>query len=306
MSRAVTFERHGPAEVLEVVEVERPVPGPGQLLVRVQAAGINLGEAKVREGLFHARWPTSFPSGQGSDLAGIVEAIGEGVERVAVGDEVIGFTSNRASHATLALVEQHDIVPRPANVPWDQAGALFVAGTAAYAAVRAVALHAGDTVAISAAAGGVGTIAVQLARLAGARVIGLASEPHHEWLADHGAIPVSYQDNVAERIRQAAGGPIDAFLDGYGHGYVELALELGVRPERINTIADFPAVEKHGVKFEGNAAAANAGVLAELVRLIEQGQLEIPIANTYPLSDVRAAFRELEGGHLLGKIVLKP
>jgi NADPH:quinone reductase-like Zn-dependent oxidoreductase len=304
MSSAVRFERYGPADVLKVVEVERPVPGPGQVLVRVKAAGINLGEAKIREGLFHERWPTTFPSGQGSDLAGIVEELGEGVKHVAVGDEVISFTDNRASHAALALVEQDYLVPRPANVPWEQAGALFIAGTAAYAAVRAVALREGDTVVISAAAGGVGTIAVQLARRKGARVIGLASEPHHQWLADHGAIPVSYGEGVAERIRQA--GPIDAFIDGYGHGYVELALELGVRPERINTTVDFPAVEKHGVKFEGNAAAANADVLAELARLIDEGQLEIPIANSYPLSDVQAAYRELESGHLLGKIVLKP
>ena len=306
MSTAVRFDRYGPADVLKVVEVERPVPGPGQVLVRVKAAGINLGEAKVREGLFHERWPTTFPSGQGSDLAGIVEEVGEGVKHVAVGDEVISFTENRASHAELALVEQDDIVPRPANVPWEQAGALFIAGTAAYAAVRAVALREGDTVVISAAAGGVGTIAVQLARLKAVRVIGLASEPHHQWLADHDAIPVSYDEGVAERIRQAAAGPIDAFIDGYGQGYVELALELGVRPERINTIVDFPAVEKHGVKFEGHAVAANADVLAELARLFDEGQLEIPIANTYPLSDVQAAYRELESGHLLGKIVLKP
>jgi NADPH:quinone reductase-like Zn-dependent oxidoreductase len=306
MSTAIRFDRYGPADVLKVVEEERPVPGPGQVLVRVKAAGINLGEAKIREGLFHERWPTTFPSGQGSDLAGIVEELGEGVKNVAVGDEVISFTENRASHAALARVEQDDLVPRPANVPWEQAGALFVAGTTAYAAVRAVALREGDTVVISAAAGGVGTIAVQLARLKAARVIGLASEPHHQWLAAHGAIPVSYDEGVAERIRQVAAGPIDAFIDGYGHGYVELALELGVRPERINTIVDFPAVEKHGVKFEGNAAAANADVLAEIARLIDEGQLEIPIANAYPLSDVQAAYRELESGHLLGKIVLKP
>ena len=304
MPGAVRFDRYGSADVLTVVEVERPVPGPGQVLVRVKAAGINLGESKIREGLFHERWPTTFPSGQGSDLAGIVEQLGERVEHFAVGDEVIGFTEDRASHADLVLVEQDHLVPRPANVPWEQAGALFIAGTTAYAAVRAVALGEGDTVVISAAAGGVGTIAAQLARLKDARVIGLASEPHHKWLADHGAIPVSYGEGVADRICKA--GPIDAFVDCYGHGYVQLALELGVRPERINTIADFPAVEKYGVKFEGNAAAANADVLAELARLIDEGQLEIPIANTYPLSDVQAAYRELESGHLLGKLVLKP
>ena len=306
MANAVRFDRYGPVDVLKVVEVERPVPGPGQVLVRVKAAGINLGEAKIREGLFRDRWPTTFPSGQGSDLAGVVEELGEGVERVAVGDEVIGFTDERASHAALVLIEQGHLVPRPANVGWEQAGALFVAGTTAYAAVRAVAPRDGDTVVIAAAAGGVGTIAVQLARLKRARVIGLASEPHHQWLADHGAIPVSYGEDVAARIRQTAAGAIDAFIDGYGDGYVELALQLGVRPQRINTIVDFPAVEKHGVKFEGHATAANAEVLAELAQLIDQGRLEVPIANTYSLSEVQAAYRELENGHLLGKIVLKP
>ena len=128
MANAVRFDRYGPVDVLKVVEVERPVPGPGQVLVRVKAAGINLGEAKIREGLFRDRWPTTFPSGQGSDLAGVVEELGEGAERVAARDEVIGFTDERASHAALVLIEQGHLVPRPANVGWEEAGALFVAG----------------------------------------------------------------------------------------------------------------------------------------------------------------------------------
>ncbi len=134
---------------------------------------------------------------------------------------------------------------------------LFVAGTTAYAAVRAVALNPGDTVVVSGAAGGVGTLAVQLAKLAGATVIGLASETNHEWLADHGVIGVSYGDGVADRITAAAGGPIDAFIDTHGDGYVELAIELGVAPARIDTVADFAAVAKYGVKAEGNAAGGH-------------------------------------------------
>ena len=304
MARAVRFDAYGPVDVLKVIDVERPVPGPGQALVRVKAAAINLGESKTREGLMQDVWPTTFPSGQGTDLAGVVAEVGDGVTRVAAGDEVIGFSLDRASHAQLALVEEDNLVPRPANVDWAQAGAVFVAGTSAYATVRAVALREGDTVAISAAAGGVGTIAVQLARRRGARVIGLASGPRHRWLADHGAIPVSYGDGMLERVRRL--GPIDAFIDGHGDGYVELALELGVAPERIDTIVDPAAVERHGVKFEGHAAAANADVLAELVGLMEAGELEIPVAGTYPLNEVQAAYRHLESGHLLGKIVLAP
>lgn len=304
MARAVRFDAYGPVDVLEVVDVERPVPGPRQALVRVKAAAINLGESKTREGLMQDVWPTTFPSGQGSDLAGVVAEVGDGVRRVAAGDEVIGFSLNRASHAQLALVEEDNLVPRPANVGWEQAGAVFVAGTSGYAAVRAVSPREGDTVVIAAAAGGVGTIAVQLVRRQKARVIAIASRPRHRWLADHGAIPVSYGDGVLERVREL--GPVDAFIDLHGDGYVELALQLGVAPERIDTLVEPTAVERHGVKFEGHAVAANADVLAELVGLMEAGELEIPVAATYPLNEVRAAYRHLESGHLLGKIVLTP
>jgi NADPH:quinone reductase-like Zn-dependent oxidoreductase len=149
-------------------------------------------------------------------------------------------------------------------------------------------------------------IAVQLARSAGAAVIGLAIEPHHQCLSAHGVTPVTYGEGVADRIKSAAGTQVDAFLDTYGGGYVELALELGVQPERIDTIADFEAGAKHGVKTDGNAAGASAEVLGELAGLVDHGRLEIPIAAVYPLEDVRDAYRELEHGHTLGKIVLRP
>jgi NADPH:quinone reductase-like Zn-dependent oxidoreductase len=307
MPKAVRFEQYGDIDVLQVVEVDRPVPGPGQVLVRVKAAAINPGEVHIRTGALHDRWPATFPSGQGSDLAGIVAEVGPGVEGFGTGDEVIGFTDNRASHAEYALVEATDLIPRPADIPWEQAGALYVAGTTAYATVRAVGAGPGDLVVISGAAGGVGTLAVQLARNAGAQVIGLAGPANHEWLADHGAIPVTYGAGVADRIREAAGDrKIDAFIDTFGAEYVELALDLGVVPERIDTIANYPASQKYGVKFEGNAAAGNATVLAELAGLLSAGRLELPIAATYRLDQVRDAFRELEKRHTRGKIVLKP
>ena len=216
MPQAVRFDRYGGIDVLDVVDVEPQAPGEGEVLVRVKAAGINPGEASIREGAVHDRWPATFPSGQGSDLAGVVEAVGAGVEGVAVGDEVIGFTHNRASHAELVVAEAQDLTPRPSAVPWEAAGSLFVVGTTAVAAVRAVSLAEGDVVAISGAAGGVGTLAVQLARNAGATVIGLAGEHHHAWLREHGAIPVTYGDGVGERIREAAGGRLDAFIDTFG------------------------------------------------------------------------------------------
>jgi NADPH:quinone reductase-like Zn-dependent oxidoreductase len=306
MSRAVRYENYGDVDVLNVVEVEDPVPGAGQLLVRVKAAGINPGEAKIRDGMLAERWPSTFPSGQGSDLAGVVEQVGEGVDGFAAGDEVIGFTDERASQAELVAISAENATPKPAGVSWDVAGSLFVAGATAWASVRAVSLADGDTVVISGAAGGVGVIAVQLARRAGATVIGLASERHHEWLRAHGAVPVTYGDGVAERIRESAPDGVDAFLDMVGGGYVELALELGVAPQRINTIADFAAVDKHGVKSEGNAFGASAAVMAELAGLIDAGELEVPIAATYPLDQVRDAYRELADNHTRGKIVLEP
>jgi NADPH:quinone reductase-like Zn-dependent oxidoreductase len=306
MPRAVRFDKYGGIDVLHLVEVDRPVPGPEQVLVRVKAAGINPGEAAIREGVFAKQWPAKFPSGQGSDLAGIVEEVGTAVKNVAVGDEVIGFTNNRSSQAELVVIEADHLIHRPAHVSWEQAGALFVAGTTAYAAVQAVSLKAGDTVVVSGAAGGVGSIAMQLARNIGAKVIGLAGAANHAWLSDHGVIPIGYGDGVAERIRAASGNKVDAFVDTFGGGYVELALELGVAPDRIDTIIDFAAAAKHGVKTAGNSAAANAKVLAELASLIDAGRLKIPIAKVYPLADVREAYQDLARRHTRGKIVLVP
>jgi NADPH:quinone reductase-like Zn-dependent oxidoreductase len=306
MPKAVRFNQYGGIDVLQVVEVERPVPGPGQVLVNVKAAGINPGEAAIREGVFAKQWPATFPSGQGSDLAGVVAATGAGVQGFAVGDEVIGFTDNRASQAEFVVVEADNLTRRPRNVSWEAAGSLFVAGTTAYAAIRAVSLKRGDTVAVSGAAGGVGSIVVQLAVKEGAKVIGLASPAHHQWLKDHGVIPVAYGEGIEERLRAAADNSLDAFIDTFGDGYVELALKLGVRPERIDTIINFEAVAKYGVKAEGSAEAANAGVLANLAQRIDQGELEIPVARVYPLVDVQEAYRELEQRHTQGKIVLLP
>jgi NADPH:quinone reductase-like Zn-dependent oxidoreductase len=304
--KAVRFDTYGDIDVLNVVDVPDPAAGDAEVVVRVKAAGINPGEASIRGGALHERWPATFPSGEGSDLAGTVEQVGAGVDRWQRGDEVIGFTDNRASHAELVVVDAEKLTPRPAEVPWDAAGALCIAGATAWAAVRAVGPSSGDVVVISGAAGGVGTIAVQLARNAGATVIGLASEPHHDWLRDHDATPVTYGDGVADRIREAAPGGVDAFVDTYGSGYVDLAIGLGLAPERIDTIADFEGAARHGAKTDGSAVGLSAATLAELAEAIAAGKLEVPIANTYPLDQVRDAYRELEQRHTLGKIVLHP
>ena len=304
MPKAVRFDEYGGIDVLRIEDVPRPVPGEGQVLVQVKAAGINPGEDKIRQGLLHERWPATFPSGQGSDLAGVVAETGPGVTGFSAGDEVLGWTDNRASQAEYALAEAANLTPKPAGLPWEVAGALFVVGTTAYAAVRAVSLTPGDTVVVAGASGGVGSIAVQLARRAGATVIGLASQPNHAWLSAHGVIPVSYGEGVAGRIREAA-GQVDAFIDTVGGDYVTIALEeLGVEPSRVDTIARFDLVEKYGIKAEGSAYAASAAVLAELAGLVAAGELEVPITATFPLDQVQDAYRRLDQGHVLGKIVL--
>lgn len=305
MSKAVRFDQYGDINVLKVVAAARPEPGEGEVLVEVKAAGINPGEAKIREGLMHERWPATFPSGQGSDLAGVVAKLGPGVSGFAIGDEVLGFTNRRASHAQFVLVQVDELALKPANLSWEVAGSLFVAGTTAYAAVRAVELKPGDTVVVSGAAGGVGSLVVQLARRAGAEVIGIASPANHDWLAAHGVKPIAYGEGLAERLRETA-GRVDAFIDTHGDGYVKLALELGVDRRRVNTVIDFAAVDEYGVKAEGNGAAATIDVVSQLADLLARGELEVTIAATFPLDQVQAAFELLERGHTRGKIVLLP
>ncbi|HEX3540241.1 MAG TPA: NADP-dependent oxidoreductase [Acidimicrobiales bacterium] len=305
MPKAVRFQQYGGVEVLQVVDVPRPVPGPGQVLVRVKAAGINRGEAKIREGQLHNRFPATFPSGQGSDLAGVVEEVGPDVSAFSPGDEVLGWSDERASHAELVVVPDGHLVPKAPRAGWEEAGALFVAGTTAYACVNAVNVQGGDTVVVTGAAGGVGSIAVQLARLRGARVIGIASPANHPWLIEQEVRPVAYGPDVEQRIL-ASIDTIDALIDTYGGTYVEMGMRLGADPSRINTTVRFDAVAQYRMKAEGSAAAANTKVLDELAKHVARGRIEIPIAGSYPLSEVQAAFRQLETGHLLGKIVLLP
>jgi NADPH:quinone reductase-like Zn-dependent oxidoreductase len=301
--KAVRFDNYGDIDVLRVVDVAIPEPVHGEVLVKVKAASINPGEGKIRQGLMHAMWPATFPSGEGSDFAGTVAKVGAGVAEFSPGDEVFGFTDRRASHAEYVIAEPQNLARKPANVSWEVAGSLAVAGSTAYAAVRAVSLKPGDSVAVSGAAGGVGSITVQLAKRAAAEVIGIASPANHDWLVAHGIKPLAYGEGMLDRLREAR---INAFIDTHGGGYVKLAIELGVAPDRIDTIIDFAAAKEYGTKSDGSQTARNMAVLAELAELVASGSLEVPIAATFPLADVRAAFRQLDKGHTRGKIVLLP
>jgi len=314
MSRAVQLDGYGDIDMLKVREVPVRAPGPDEVVVEVRAAGINPGEAAIRKGLRPSDEPPTFPMGEGSDLASVVAEVGASVTSVAVGDEVMGWSWERSSHAERCVVPAAQLIPKPATLSWEVAGSLYVVGVTSYAAVRAVAVGPGDTVAVSAAAGGVGVVTVQLLMARGAQVLAIASEGNHDWLRNKGATPVTYGpggarpggDGLADRLRAAAPQGIDAFIDLFGPEYVHLAVELGIARDRIETIISFAAAEELGTKAEGSVTATTPEILSEMADLVASGQIEVPIAATYPLEEVRAAYAELDRRHTRGKIVLIP
>jgi NADPH:quinone reductase-like Zn-dependent oxidoreductase len=213
--RAVVFRRYGGPEVLEIVEVVRPKAAVGQFVVRVVAAALNPGEARIREGEFAAQWPAQFPEGQGNDFAGAVAEVGEGTQGFAVGDEVIGFAP-RAAHADFVVVGRDSLTAKPAGVSWGQAACIAGVGSTAWAAVEAVDPQPGETVVVSAAAGGVGVLAAQLARHRGARVIGTCGAANFDVLRSLGVEPVLYGRGLDERVAAVAPSGVDAYIDNFG------------------------------------------------------------------------------------------
>ncbi|WNI18980.1 NADP-dependent oxidoreductase [Actinacidiphila sp. ITFR-21] len=305
-ARAVRFDRYGSTDVLYVADVPMPEPAAGEVVVAVKAAAVNPGEAAIRTGALHDRLPATFPSGEGSDLAGVVTAVGDGVGEFAVGDEVLGYSWTRSSHATHTAVPAGQLIRKPPELSWPVAGSLYVVGCTAYAAVRAVDPKPGETVAVSAAAGGVGTVVVQLLGVRGARVLGIASSANADWLTAHGATHVPYGEGLAERLTAAAPDGIDAFIDLFGPEYVQLAADLGIAPDRIETIISYAKARELGAKAAGSADASTREVLTEVAGLVASGRIGIPVAAAYPLDKVAEAFEELERRHTRGKIVLVP
>ncbi len=304
MPKAVQLSAYGGIEQLEIVDVATPEPKPGEVLVQVVAAGTNPGEISIREGYLKDMYPRDFPFGQGTDYAGRVSATGTGVTQFAVGDEVIGWSEQRSSQAEYVVSEPAKLIAKPPMLDWFRAGSLYVVATTAVGAVRAVALKAGDVVAVSGAAGGVGCLAIQLARRAGARVIGIASDENAAFLQSVGVEHVAYGDGLSERLKTAVPQGIDAFIDLFGGGYLDLALELGIARERIDTIIDFAGAAKHGIKTDGSAAAASPEILTEIANFIAWGELVMPIAAVYPFDLLHDAYRELARRKSRGKIVL--
>jgi NADPH:quinone reductase-like Zn-dependent oxidoreductase len=304
MPKAVQLSAYGGVDQLQIVDLPKPQPKAGEAVVRVVAAGTNPGEISVREGRLQHMYPRDFPFGQGTDFSGHIDAVGEGVSEFAPGDAVLGWTDNRAAQAEFVATSASHLIRKPPSLDWYRAGSLFVVATTAVAAVRAVSLEPGDVVAVSGAAGGVGSLAVQLAHRAGAHVIGIASPENDRFLRSLGVEPVAYGDGLEARLRAAAPKGLAAFIDLFGGGYIELALELGVRPQRINTIIDFAGAQKHGTKTDGSAQAASRETLASVAEQIAWGEVVMPLTAIYPFDQLHAAYAELARRKARGKIVL--
>ncbi|MEE1817695.1 NADP-dependent oxidoreductase [Streptomyces sp. SP18ES09] len=306
---AIVYEEFGGPEVLRhETGVERPEPGPGEVRVKVAAVGVNPVDWKRRYGWVEEFYPTTFPAVPGLEFAGTVDALGEGVTDLAVGDEVLGWTKTGA-YAEYALAGT--VAPKPAGLSWEAAAALPVAGETARRVLDLLRVREGETLFLHGAAGVVGSVAVQLAVAAGITVVGSASESNHAYLRELGAIPVAYGDGLADRVRAAAPEGVDAVFDAAGHGVLPVAIGLlgggDAVKERIVTIAATDAAE-HGIVFSGVTGEPDAvrRGLAAQARLAVEGALTVRLAETLPLKEAARAQEASESGHVRGKIVLIP
>ena len=304
--KAVRFTRYGGPEVLDVTDVARPVPAPGEVLVEVVATATNPGEIGIREGHYADRWPAHFPEGQGNDFAGRIVELGGNDTHLKIGDEVLGFAPRRAQAEYVALGAQR-VALKPSGLSWEAAATIAGAGATAWASVTAVNPQAGETVVVSAAAGGVGIYAGQLARLRGADVIGTCSAANFEGLAALGIRPVQYGPDLARQLRVLAPGGIDGFIDTFGADNVAMAVDLGVQPHRINTLNDFDAVRRFGVHSDAQEQADTPQVWSALAELVASGDIRVPIAEVYRFTtdDVRQAYRDVGTRRVTGKRVLR-
>jgi len=300
--KAVTFDRFGSAEVLQTTELDIPRPGPGQVRVRIKAVGVNPVEGKIRSGMMEAVFPTALPAVPGSEFAGIVDAVGDGVAQLHAGDEVLGWTVTGA-YAEYALADAAVLAPKPAGLDWAHAAALPVATDAAERVLDALGVTAGETLLIHGASGAVGTIAVQLAVGRGARVIGTAGPGNQDYVAALGASPLVYGDMLVERVRAIAPEGVDAVFDAAGRGALEDSMTLRGGTGRIVTIADMRAFEL-GVVFEQGPQRQSAARLAELARQAAAGALVTTVGAVYALDEAVKAQEASDAGHGRGKLVL--
>jgi NADPH:quinone reductase len=315
MTQAVVATAFGGPEVLELREVEVGAPGPGEVLVDVRAAAVNPIDQKLYSGRMGAD-PSALPMRLGLEVAGVVREVGPDavgpVGPIAAGDEVIAYRVS-GGYAESILAPASSIVPKPASLGWEPASGLMLTGATATHSLVATSVGAGDTVLIHGAAGGVGLMGVQLARLRGAKVIGTAGEASHDYLRHLGAIPVVYGQGLADRVRAVAPDGVDAAIDNVGTDEaIEVSLELVADRSRIATIANAARAHEVGIKALGGGPGADPGTdirdkaRLQLVELVAAGQLEVVVDRTWPLAEAADAHRYLAGGHAHGKVVLLP
>jgi NADPH:quinone reductase len=315
MSAVVIATAFGGPEVLSVVDQPAGQPGPGEARIQVRAAGVNPVDWKQYSGQMGAD-PSRLPMRLGAEAAGVVTAAGPDAVGpagpVQAGDEVIAFRAPGAYAADL-VVPASALVPKPAALPWAEASGLMLTGVTAWHALAATDVHAGDTVLMHGAAGGVGQNAIQLAVSRGATVIATASPARHDFLRELGAIPVAYGDGLAGRVRAAAPGGVDVALDLVGTGEaLDVSLDLVADRARIATIVVTPRSREAGIKLLGGAPGADPGTEVrmparlDLAELAGDGALRVFVARSYPLSQVADAHRESKAGHATGKLVLTP
>jgi NADPH:quinone reductase-like Zn-dependent oxidoreductase len=297
--KAIQYSRFGGPDVLELVELPDPHPGPGQIRVAVRAAGVNPIDWKMRSGVRGG----DLPQTTGREVAGVVDELGAGVSDVAVGDKVFGFAAGGGGAAELAL--SADFAPIPPSLDFAGAAGLPVAVETAVRTLDLLGVGSGSTVVINGAAGAVGSSAVQIAVARGARVIGTASPVNHDYLRSLGAEPTTYGDDLADRLRELAPDGVDAALDAAGGGALPALVELAGSPERVVTVADYAGAEATGVRFSGGMGTARAvHALTDIGELIESGRFTLTVAQTFPLDEIAEAHRLSETGHVRGKLVL--
>jgi len=304
MSLAAQFSEYGIPEVLQVVDVVPPDAGPGQVRLSVRAAGINPVDWKILQGFMQDQFPLQLPAGLGNDVAGVVDQVGAGVSAFKVGDEVLGLSLS-PSYAQHAIADPASLVAKPAALQWDVAGSLAGAGGTAWIALDRLGLVEGETLLLHAAAGGVGTFAAQLAVSRGVRVIGTASAANHDYLRGLGVTPVLYGDGLGERVRSLAPNRVDAVLDASGRGEIPVSIELAGGPERVLSLVAFDYADS-GIQLHDTGAGNPTRALHDILTLLGEGRLQVPISGTYPLSAAAKALDESRSGHTRGKSVLLP
>ncbi|MGP4022359.1 NADP-dependent oxidoreductase [Actinomadura sp. 3N407] len=299
--RVAGFTEPGGPDALRLLDVPAPEAGHGEVRVRVRAAGVQPYDLAIREGWSPPGTPGGFPRVPGNEFAGVVDEVGAGVTGVKPGDEVIGNCRLNA-YAEYVAVPAEALAAKPASMPWDVAGGFPAAVMTPHIALEEMAVGQGDTLLVHAAAGGVGTVAVQLARIAGATVIGTASEGNHDYLRSLGAIPVSYGDGLEERVRVLAPSGVDAALDGAGGDALTVSLNLVKDRDRIITLVEHGRAAELGVRTTPDKRSASR--VAEAARLYEEGRLRVHVRAAFPLERAADAHREVATGHGRGKVVL--